>query len=185
MQSRRKMYYVLDKIMFEFRREEDSDRNEVYRIHQDAFQRDDEAELVEKLRKNSQFNPNLSFIAVMEKKIVGHILFTPVQISSKSISSLALAPISILREYQRQGIGSQLIEYALNEVKSQGFESVIVLGHEHFYPRFGFLPAKKFQIRAPIPLENENCFMALELKPQALTINDREGIVQYLPEFGI
>jgi putative acetyltransferase len=171
--------------MLEFRREENSDRNEVYRIHQDAFQRDDEAQLVEKLRKNNQFNPNLSFVALIDKKIVGHILFTPVQISSKSISSLALAPISILSEYQRQGIGSQLIEYALNQLKSQDFSSIIVLGHEHFYPRFGFLPAKKYQIRAPIPLENDNCFMVLELKPQAFPLDDKEGIVQYLPEFGL
>jgi len=171
--------------MLEFRREENSDRNEVYRIHQDAFQRDDEAQLVEKLRNNNQFNPNLSFVALIDKKIVGHILFTPVQISSKSISSLALAPISILSEYQRQGIGSQLIEYAINQLKSQDFSSIIVLGHEHFYPRFGFLPAKKYQIRAPIPLENDNCFMVLELKPQAFPLDDKEGIVQYLPEFGL
>jgi len=179
------VYCVLDKIMLKFRREENSDREEVYRIHQDAFQRDDEAELVEKLRKNKQFNSNLSFVALVDNKIVGHILFTPVQISSKSISSLALAPVSILSEYQRKGIGSQLIEYALNQLKSQGFSSVIVLGHEHFYPRFGFLPAKKFKIRAPFPLENENCFMALELKPQAFPLDDKEGIVQYLPEFGL
>jgi predicted N-acetyltransferase YhbS len=171
--------------MLEFRREDNSDRDQIYRIHQNAFQRDDEAQLVEKLRKNNQFNPNLSFVALVDKKIIGHILFTPIQISSKSISSLALAPISILSEYQRQGIGSQLIEYALNQLKSQGFPSVIVLGHEHFYPKFGFLPAKKYNIQAPIPLENENCFMALELKPQAFPIDDKEGIVQYLPDFGL
>ncbi len=171
--------------MVEFRREEDADRMEVYRIHQDAFQRDEEAELVEKLRKNTQFNPNLSFVALMDKKVVGHVLFTPVQIPSKSISSLALAPISILREYQNQGIGSRLIEYALKEVKSQGFVSVIVLGHEHFYPRFGFLPAKNYRIRAPFPLENENCFMVLELKPHAIPSDEDEGVVQYLPEFGL
>jgi predicted N-acetyltransferase YhbS len=171
--------------MCEFRREEDKDRDEVYRIHQDAFQRTDEAELVEKLRRNKQFNPNLSFIALVNKKIVGHILFTPILINSKSYSSLALAPLSILSEYQRQGIGSQLMEYALNEVKAQDFSVIIVLGHEHFYPRFGFLPAKKFRIQPPFPLENKDCFMVLELKPQALLIDDQEGVVQYLPEFGL
>jgi putative acetyltransferase len=175
--------------MLEIRREQDTDKNEVFRIHQDGFQRDDEAELVDKLRKNSQFNPNLSFVALIDNKIVGHLLFTPIQInypsSSKSISSLALAPISILSGYQRQGIGSKLIEHALNELKSQGFPSIIVLGHEHYYPRFGFIPAKKYQIRAPFPLDNENCFMALELKPQAFPLNNEEGIVQYLPEFGL
>ena len=175
--------------MLKIRHEEDSDRNIIYHIHQNAFQRHDEAQLVEKLRQNSQFNRNLSFVALIDNKIVGHILFTPIQInylsSSMSISSLALAPISILSEYQKQGIGSQLINYALNELKSQSFSSVIVLGHEHFYPRFGFLPARKYKIRAPFSVENENCFMALELKSQTFPMIDDEGIVQYLPEFNM
>jgi putative acetyltransferase len=171
------------------RREEDSDIKDVFRIHQDAFQRNDEAQLVENLRKNTQFNSNLSFVAIIDKQIVGHLLFTPVSVyypfSSKSISSLALAPISTLTAHQRKGIGSKLIEYALNEIKSQDFSSIIVLGHEHFYPRFGFVPAKQYKIRASFPLKNENCFMVLELKSQALPLNDGEGIVQYLPEFGL
>ena len=183
------MHCVLDKRMLEIRREQDSDRNEVFQIHQNSFQRDDEAQLVAKLRKNSQFNPNLSFVVLVNEKIVGHLLFTPVEVNYssclKSVSSLALAPVSILSEYQRQGIGSKLIEYAINELKSQDFSSIIVLGHEHYYPRFGFIPAKKYQIRPSFPLANENCFMVLELKPQTLPINNGEGVVQYLPEFGI
>jgi predicted N-acetyltransferase YhbS len=90
-----------------------------------------------------------------------------------------------LSEYQKQRIGSRLTEYAINEVKAQGFAGIIVLGHEHFYPRFGFVPARNFRIRPSFPLKNENCFMALELKPQALHLEDQEGVVQYLPEFGI
>lgn len=78
--------------MVEFRREEDSDRDQVYRIHQDAFQRNDEADLVEKLRKNEQFDSNLSFVTVVNEKILGHSLFTPVQITGKALSSLGLAP---------------------------------------------------------------------------------------------
>ncbi|CAF0925658.1 unnamed protein product [Adineta steineri] len=167
--------------MLEIRREENSDKNEVFRIHQDGFQRNDEAELVDKLRKNNQFNSNLSFVALVDKKIVGHILFTPIQINypltSQSISSLALAPIAILTEYQKRGIGSKLIEYALNELKLQGFTSIIVLGHEHFYPKFGFVPAKKYNIRAPFPLENDNCFMALELIPQTFPLNNFQLII--------
>ncbi|CAF5102530.1 unnamed protein product, partial [Rotaria magnacalcarata] len=143
--------------MLEIRPEQASDRNDVFRIHQDGFQRNDEAELVDKLRENSQFNTSLSFVASIDNKIVGHLLFTPIKINyaftSKSFSSLALAPISILSDYQRQGIGSKLIEYGLNELKAHGFASVIVLGHENFYPRFGFVPAKEYKIRAPIPLK--------------------------------
>ncbi|CAF2025261.1 unnamed protein product [Rotaria magnacalcarata] len=175
--------------MLEIRPEQASDRNDVFRIHEDGFQRNDEAELVDKLRENSQFNTSLSFVASIDNKIVGHLLFTHIKINyaftSKSFSSLALAPISILSDYQRQGIGSKLIEYGLNELKVHGFASVIVLGHENFYPRFGFVPAKEYKIRAPIPLKNDNCFMALELKPDAFPLNDEEGVVQYLSEFGL
>ncbi|CAF1542553.1 unnamed protein product [Adineta ricciae] len=175
--------------MVEIRREIDSDQNELFQIHQDAFQRDDEAQLVDKLRQNVHYNFNLSFVALVKKKIVGHLLFTPLQInyptSGKSITSLALAPISILSDYQRQGIGSKLIEYALHELKAQSYSSVIVLGHEHYYPKFGFLPAKKYHISAPFSLENEDCFLALELQTQALPLHDGQATVQYLPEFGI
>lgn len=175
--------------MLEIRREQDSDNSDVYKVLQDAFQRDDEAELVEKLRKNSQFDPNLSFVALMDNKIVGHLLFTPLKINyattSKSILSLALAPLAVLSEYQRQGVGSKLIEYGFNELKSKGFSSVIVLGHEHYYPRFGFVPARTYKVRASFPLKNDDCFMALELKHDTFPLNDGEGTVQYLPEFGI
>ena len=159
------------------------DREEVYRIHQNTFERNDEADLVEKLRTNQQFNPQLSFVALRDGKLVGHVLFTSVLIDSKPTSCLALAPISILREYHKQGIGSQLMQYALNEVKVQGYSAVIVLEHEEFYPRFGFLPAKNFHLRPPFPLEKENCYMVLELIPNALSNEGHRGVVQYLPEF--
>lgn len=169
----------------EFHREEESDRNYVYRIHQSAFERNDEADLVEKLRNNEQFKPNLSFVALRNGQLVGHVLFTPVLIDSKVTSCLALAPLSISREYQRQGIGSELMKYALNEVKAQGYSAVIVLGHEHFYPRFGFLPAKDFHLRTSFPLKSENSYMVLEFTPNVLRNEGHQGIVQYLPEFGI
>jgi putative acetyltransferase len=131
----------------------------------------------------------VSFVALVDKKLVGHLLFTPVRVhysaSGQSIASLALAPVSIITEYQRQAIGSQLITFALNELKSRNFPSIIVLGHEDYYPRFGFLPAKNYRIRASFPLKNENCFMALELQPQAFPLTEDEGVVEYLPEFGI
>jgi len=171
--------------MIEFRREQEADRSEVYRIHADAFARNDEADLVDKLRHNKQFNPELSFVVLKDRQIVGHILFTPIEIQGKSISSLALAPISIRKEWQNQGLGSQLIQYALNEIKIKGFQSVVVLGHENFYPKFGFVPAKQFHIRPPFNLENENCFMVLELVPGAIPKDESQGVVQYLPEFGL
>lgn len=175
--------------MLDIRRERDADRHDVFAIHQDAFQRDDEAQLVNKLRQNEQFNPSLSFVALVHNKPVGHLLFTPLQINypstGKSIASLALAPLSVLTEYQKQGIGSKLVQHALTELKAQGYPSVVVLGHEHYYPKFGFVPAKQFRVRASFPLENEDCFMTLELQPQAFPLDDGEGTVQYLPEFGI
>lgn len=174
----------------EIRTEQSADEPDIFRLHQNAFQRDDESLLVEKLRLNPQFDRQLSFVALIDEKLVAHLLFTSLQIqypqSFRSISSLALAPISVAPEHQRKGIGTKLIDFALNRLKSNEISStIIVLGHEHFYPRFGFRPARHFRIRPPFKLDNEDCFMLLELKMQSLPVDEGDAIVKYLPEFGI
>lgn len=90
------------------------------------------------------------------------------------------APVAVLPAYQKQGIGSQLILHGLNKSKEMGFKSVIVLGHETYYPRFGFRPADKWGIKAPFEVPDE-AFMALEL--EAGSLNGIAGTVVYGREF--
>jgi len=135
-----------------------------------------------RLRKTKKFNPGLSLVAEVQGRIVGHILFYPIEIRSedKVFPSLALAPMAVLPEYQRQGIGSQLVEEGLKKARKLGFSSVIVLGHAAYYPRFGFEPAGKWGIQPPFEVPDD-VFMALELVRDGL--KDIQGTVEYPPEF--
>lgn len=128
-----------------------------------------EHELVNRLRMSEEFIEELSLVALESDKLVGHILLTKIKISDeeKSTDSLALAPVAILPEYQNRGIGKALIEAALKKATDLGYQSVIVLGHETYYPKFGFRPTSKWGIKAPFEVPEE-AFMGLELVEGAL-----------------
>jgi predicted N-acetyltransferase YhbS len=166
------------------RREQPADSSAVFEVHRQAFGRDDEARLVDALRRNeAAFVPELSIVAVTEGRVSGHILFTRIHIEGpggRRVESLALAPLAVLPAFQRQGIGGQLIREGLDVARQSGFGSVIVLGHAAYYPKFGFVPAEKWGIRAPFEVP-ANVFMALELVPGALS--DASGLVIYAKEF--
>ncbi|MFN8417486.1 MAG: N-acetyltransferase [Cytophagaceae bacterium] len=166
------------------RQESVHDYAEVYELNRLAFEQDGEAKLVDALRKNSDvFIPELSIVAVMNNAIVGHILFTKIKIQEEqgaTYESLALAPMAVLPEFQKQGIGTQLVQNGLNMAKQLNYPSVIVLGHNHYYPKFGFEPAAKWNIKAPFNVPS-HFFMALELKLDSL--KNISGTVIYPKEF--
>ena len=138
--------------------------------------------LVAKLRRSDSFLPELSLVAELNGEIVGHIMLTKLLIENghKIHDSLALAPVSVLSKYQNNGIGSKLIRESLNIAKEIGFKSVIVLGHDKYYPRFGFKPANTWGIKAPFEVPAE-ALMALELEAGAL--DGVTGTVVYGKEF--
>lgn len=137
--------------------------------------------LVSRLRKRPDFIPELSLVAI-ENKIVGHILFTKIEIAGEEkFESLSLAPVSVLPEFQNKGIGGRLILAGIKKAKEMGFESVIVLGHKQYYPKFGFQKASKWGIKCPFEVPDE-VFMAIELKNGSLL--GKSGIVKYPKEFG-
>lgn len=142
--------------------------------------------LVEKLRKSKNFIPQLSLVAKGgQNEIVGHILFTPIQILREDGSfrqSLALAPVSVLPVYQNQGVGGLLINQGHDTARELGFKSIILMGHPKYYPKFGYRPASLWNIKAPIDVPNE-AFMAIELYPGSL--HNSSGQVKYPMEFGI
>src|SRR5690554_956095 len=84
--------------------------------------------LVAKLRESNAFIPELSLVAEVDGKIVGHTMFTKLIIKSaeKEHESLALAPVSVLPSYQNRGVGSALINEGLKIAKELGYKSVIV-----------------------------------------------------------
>ncbi len=160
-----------------------SDLSQISNVTRQAFNSTAEVTLIEKLRKAIDFLPPLSLVAVKGQQVLGHILFSPMRIVSENgdrTMSLALAPLSVLQEFQRKGVGGALIRQGLNTAKDLGYSSVIVLGHAEYYPRFGFKPASHWNITCPFPTPDE-AFLALELLPHAL--DGVAGVVEYAPVF--
>lgn len=169
------------------RQEEPADYPTVFNLIEAAFQNEPMSDhreqfLVDRLRKSLAFVPELSLIAEHEGKIIGHILLTKISIQNgeESYESLALAPVSVLPQYQRQGVGRKLINEAHRRAKTLNFNSVVLLGHQDYYPRFGYETASKYGIKLPFDIPEENC-MAIELTPGGL--NGVKGVVKYPDEF--
>jgi predicted N-acetyltransferase YhbS len=138
-----------------------------------------EHKLISRIRRSNTFISELSLVATdQDNHILGHILLSKIQISNDDqiIESLALAPVSVLPEYQNKGIGRLLITEGLKKAKELGHHSVIVLGHPEYYPKFGFKKASLWGIQAPFEVPDE-VFMALELSDNAL--HKVSGIVEY------
>lgn len=126
--------------------------------------------------------PQISLVAVEADQVIGHIFFSPVTIEGEgsTTSAMGLAPMAVLPEHQRRGVGSWLVREGLRECLRMGQTVVVVLGHPEYYPRFGFIPASRVGLRSEYDVPDE-AFMVLELEAGAL--NGRRGLVKYGPEF--
>ncbi len=161
------------------RPETSADRESIRHVNRLAFGQDEEARLVDALRDGGYVR--VSLIAEQAGQIVGHILFSdlPIITGAGAVPALALAPMAVLPEFQRHGIGSALMRSGLDACRQQGHRIVVVLGHTHFYPRFGFSP--KLAANLESPFSGSDSFMAVELVPGAL--DSVAGRVQYAPPF--
>lgn len=166
--------------MINVRKERPEDEAAVRKVNEQAFGSPEEANLVDALRANDK--ATLSLVAIEDDKVVGHILFSPVTIESddRVVTAIGLAPMAVLPELQRRGIGSLLVKTGLSELKDSGHEIVVVLGHPEYYPRFGFTPASRYGVKSEYDVRDE-VFMALELREEALA--SCAGVVKYQPEF--
>jgi putative acetyltransferase len=144
-----------------------------------VFNTSEEAKLNDLLRQQSQ--DYIALVAEQHGNIVGHIMFSPVQLANApQIKLMALAPMVVSDVLQKQGIGSALVRAGLEACYQQNIDAVVVLGHASYYPKFGFTPASHFGITCPWPVPDD-VFMLLELTNNAL--EHASGTVQYLPAF--
>lgn len=144
-----------------------------------AFHTAEEADLVDALRDDPAWIPDLSVVATDEERLIGHALFTRCHIGD--VPALCLGPCSVLPTYQRFGAGSAAVRFGLQAAKRLGEEFVVVLGHPSYYPRFGFTRASEAGIRLSIEVPDE-ALMARSLDPDRALPG---GLVTYADPFGI
>lgn len=160
------------------RPEQPGDKQSIRAVHIGAFESEAEADLVDQLRANA--SPLLSLVAT-RGTVVGHLLCSPVTCNAApAIKIMGLAPMAVLPEHQRTGIGSALVREAVERCREESYDAIVVLGHPTYYPRFGFRPASRFAIHSIYDAPDE-AFMALELVPGSL--QHASGEVQYHPVF--
>lgn len=152
------------------RTERAADVDAVRKLNKKAFKGKSESKLVDALRGTEWYVPELALVAELDGRVAGHLLLSLIEIKEgdSCVPALALAPMSVLPEFQRKGIGSALVKHGLAEAARLGHKIVVLVGHPEYYPRFGFVKAGEKKLSLPFECQPE-AFMALELAPGALS----------------
>ena len=150
-------------------------------VNERAFGQPQEANIVDKIRNNCE--DILSMVAIIQNRIVGHILFSPAIIESENgrVEGMGLAPMAVLPKYQRQGIGSTLVKGGLDILRKRVCPFIIVLGHPDYYPRFGFEPASAYGLKSLWEGVPDEAFMVLFFDD--ILKHNVSGLARYRDEF--
>ena len=176
---------MIDVIIREERQKDFEKINQVVKAAFKNVEQTDHTEhlLLERLRKSQTYIPALSLVAqTPQGEIVGHLLLSKAHIinGSQSFEVLALAPLSVAPAFQRNSIGSKLIEVAHQRAKKLGYAAIVLLGHKDYYPRFGYKKASLFGVSFPFNAPDDCCMVA-ELRKNAL--RGISGVVCYSQAF--
>lgn len=146
-----------------------SDLDDVLSVERAAFGRDEVVRLAQDLLVDPSAEPVVSLLAIQDDRAVGHILFTAARLADEqdAVSVAILAPLAVVPDAQKQGVGGKLIGRGLQMLSESGVDLVFVLGHPEYYPRHGFEPAGRlgFEAPYPIPEEHAGAWMVQALRP--------------------
>lgn len=167
----------------DIRLEEDGDIQAIHEVEFRAFRSQSEPALIERLREEDA--ASLSLVAEVDSKVVGHILFSPMTFDPEAPGleerAYGLAPLAVLPEFQKQGIGKRLVERGLSLGISARWSLVFVLGDPAFFSRFGFKQASKYNFYSEYEVPEKN-FMVVSLTPAGLSVG-QPYLVKYHPVF--
>jgi predicted N-acetyltransferase YhbS len=158
----------------EIRNETEKDFREVEELTREAFWNlyfpgCNEHYLVHQMRDHSDFIKDLDFVAESGGKIVGNIMYTKARLideHERELEILCFGPLSVLPEFQRQGIGSALVSHTKNEARKKGGKGIVIFGDPHNYCKHGFKSGRDFNI-ADMNGEYPYGMLALELEERA------------------
>jgi putative acetyltransferase len=158
--------------VFSIRAEAPGDEEAVDAVVRDAFVErfgsDSEVGLVRALRRRGELVADLTLVAEHDGAVVGSIAFSEVTLDGEHAKGLGLAPVAVAPEFQGAGIGGALIRAGLERAMTADWHFVVLLGHEHYYPRFGFVPAASLGLRGDYghgPSWMARSFVGTELEP--------------------
>ena len=144
--------------------------------------------ILHNLRNSTNYCRELDLTALVENKVVGHIISTKakvVDVHNNENEILCVGPLSVLPSFQKEGIGSALMNHSILIAKQLGFSGMILFGNPDYYHRFGFRNAQEYGITTKEG-QNFEPFMALELQVHGLThISGRfmeDGAFEVQPE---
>jgi putative acetyltransferase len=142
-----------------------ADHAAVVQVHREAFGRDAEATLVDRLRRDDV--ARISLVAVMESIVIGHALFTEARLAFDSEETIvgALGPVAVSQRHRRRGVAQALIAGGLGLCWKRGWPAVIVLGNPAYYSRFGFTRADTWSIRCELDVPPEAFMIAFASEP--------------------
>jgi putative acetyltransferase len=153
------------------RTETNNDYDQVRDVNFQAFgNKEDEANLVDRIRKTEYFIPQLSIVAEQSREIIGHLLMSKAEVINEEIMQevIVLAPIAVKPNHQNNGIGKELITEGLKRCTELGFYIVMLIGHPTYYPKFGFKQARAFGLELKQFDVPDEVFMVCELKENEL-----------------
>jgi putative acetyltransferase len=165
--------------MLEVRAEAEPDYDAIRRVHEEAFAPSSvEADLVDALRSAGDLVPELCLVAEDGGAVVGHIAYSRARLDSGH-DVLALAPMGVVTERQRRGVGSALMRESLSRAAETAFPLIVVVGHPEYYPRFGFEPGAAFDVVDPFGVPPE----AWMVRPLPAYAPEARGRVTYAEAF--
>ena len=150
-----------------------ADIKDILFVEGEALQRDSEVNITRDMLSDPSAEPRVSLLVFVNNQPVGHILFTRGYIEGNPrISVSFLAPLAVIPDFQKQGIGGALIKEGIKRLTKMDIDLVFVIGHPEYYPRFGFTPASKlgFQPTYPLPAEVADSWMVLALRPNIVGV---------------
>ncbi len=158
-----------------------NDRAAIRSINERAFGQPTEADIVDTLR--ARCADHVSLVAEVDEQIVGHIFFTLVTIQpgAEELAGMGLAPMAVLPEFQRQGVGSALVRAGIATLRKACCPFIVVLGHPKYYTRFGFVPASRHALACQWEGVPDDAFMVLILDEASMT--GVSGVARYRDEF--